>query len=58
MRNLTTWQKVQIARLSSRPTTLHYIRTIFTDFMELHGDRRFGDDPPLLVGLQDLNGFL
>lgn len=54
--NLSTWQKVQIARLPIRPTTLHYIRTIFTDFLELHGDRLYGDDPAIVGGIAKLNG--
>jgi acetyl-CoA carboxylase carboxyl transferase subunit alpha len=54
--NLTTWQKVQIARHASRPTTLHYIHTIFTDFLELHGDRLFGDDSAIVGGIAKLNG--
>ncbi|RAL26842.1 acetyl-CoA carboxylase carboxyltransferase subunit alpha [Thermoflavimicrobium daqui] len=54
--NLTTWQKVQIARQTSRPTTLFYIRSIFTDFMEMHGDRLFGDDPAIIGGIAKLDG--
>jgi acetyl-CoA carboxylase carboxyl transferase subunit alpha len=54
--NLTTWQKVQIARYAGRPTSLQYIRTIFTDFMELHGDRLYGDDPAIVGGLATLDG--
>lgn len=54
--NLTTWQKVQIARHAGRPTSLHYIRTIFTDFMELHGDRLYGDDSAIVGGIAKLNG--
>jgi acetyl-CoA carboxylase carboxyl transferase subunit alpha len=54
--NLTVWQKVQIARQSSRPTTLHYIHTIFTDFIELHGDRLYGDDPAIVGGIAKFNG--
>jgi acetyl-CoA carboxylase carboxyl transferase subunit alpha len=54
--NLTTWQKVQIARHASRPTTLHYIHTIFTDFLELHGDRLYGDDSAIVGGIAKLNG--
>ena len=42
--NLTRWQRVQLARHPERPYTLDYIERIFTDFMELHGDRRFADD--------------
>lgn len=54
--NLTTWQKVQIARYAGRPTTLHYIRSIFTDFLELHGDRLYGDDPAIVGGIAKLDG--
>lgn len=54
--NLTTWQKVQIARHASRPTTTDYIRFIFTDFMELHGDRLYGDDPAIIGGIAKLDG--
>lgn len=53
---LTTWQKVQIARFPNRPTTLHYIDTIFTDFMEFHGDRTYGDDPAIVGGIAKLEG--
>ncbi|PTM58083.1 acetyl-CoA carboxylase carboxyltransferase subunit alpha [Desmospora activa] len=54
--NLTTWQKVQIARHASRPTTSDYIRSLFTDFMELHGDRLYGDDPAIIGGIAKLDG--
>ncbi|MDR6226624.1 acetyl-CoA carboxylase carboxyltransferase subunit alpha [Desmospora profundinema] len=54
--NLTTWQKVQIARHASRPTTSDYIRYLFTDFMELHGDRLYGDDPAIIGGIAKLDG--
>jgi acetyl-CoA carboxylase carboxyl transferase subunit alpha len=54
--NLTTWQKVQIARHAFRPTTLDYIRYLFTDFMELHGDRLYGDDPAIIGGIAKLEG--
>jgi acetyl-CoA carboxylase carboxyl transferase subunit alpha len=54
--NLTTWQRVQIARFANRPTTLHYINTIFRDFMELHGDRTYGDDPAIVAGIAKLDG--
>lgn len=53
---LTPWNKVQIARHAERPTTLDYIRGIFTDFIELHGDRTFGDDPALVGGIAKLDG--
>ncbi len=49
-RNLTPWQRVQGARLPSRPTTLDYVERLFTDFVELHGDRRFADDHAIVTG--------
>ncbi|SFS71344.1 acetyl-CoA carboxylase carboxyltransferase subunit alpha [Marininema halotolerans] len=54
--NLSTWQKVQIARHVARPTTLDYIQQIFTDFVELHGDRLYGDDPAIVGGIAKFNG--
>ncbi|NLY90243.1 MAG: acetyl-CoA carboxylase carboxyltransferase subunit alpha [Firmicutes bacterium] len=50
-KNLTPWQKVQIARHPKRPTFLEYIDLIFHGFMELHGDRLYRDDPALVGGL-------
>ncbi|MBU3699150.1 MAG: acetyl-CoA carboxylase carboxyltransferase subunit alpha [Candidatus Kapabacteria bacterium] len=50
-RNLTSWQRVQIARHPDRPYTLDYITHCFTDFVELHGDRTFRDDPAIVGGL-------
>jgi acetyl-CoA carboxylase carboxyl transferase subunit alpha len=47
---LTPWQKTQVARHPNRPYALDYIGALFTDFTELHGDRRFGDDPALVTG--------
>lgn len=52
--NLTPWQKVQIARHSERPTTLDYVRMTMKDFIELHGDRLFGDDKAIVTGLAKL----
>ncbi len=52
--NLTPWQKVQIARHPRRPVLEDYIRMIFTDFTELHGDRRFSDDRALIGGFARL----
>lgn len=49
-------QKIQIARFPIRPTTMDYIQSIFTDFIELHGDRLFGDDLAIVGGLAKLNG--
>jgi acetyl-CoA carboxylase carboxyl transferase subunit alpha len=54
--NMTTAQKMQLARHPQRPTTLDYIQTIFTDFVELHGDRLYGDDLAIVGGLAKLNG--
>ena len=54
--NLTPWQRVQLARHPNRPYTLDYIERIFTDFMELHGDRRFADDPAIVGGFAKLDG--
>ncbi|MCJ7813154.1 acetyl-CoA carboxylase carboxyltransferase subunit alpha, partial [bacterium] len=53
---LTRWQRVQLARHPNRPYTLDYIERIFTDFVELHGDRLFADDPALVGGLAKLDG--
>jgi acetyl-CoA carboxylase carboxyl transferase subunit alpha len=53
---LTRWQRVQIARHSERPITLDYIENCFTDFMELHGDRNFRDDPAIVGGMAHFNG--
>jgi acetyl-CoA carboxylase carboxyl transferase subunit alpha len=49
-RNLTPWQRVQVARHPSRPTTLDYVEGLFTDFVELHGDRCFADDHAIVTG--------
>ena len=53
---LTRWQRVQLARHPDRPYTLDYVERIFTDFVELHGDRAFADDPALVAGLAKLDG--
>ena len=47
---LTPWQKTLTARHPNRPYLLDYVQALFTDFTELHGDRRFGDDPALICG--------
>jgi acetyl-CoA carboxylase carboxyl transferase subunit alpha len=49
--DLTPWQKVQLSRHPNRPYMLDYVDRILTDFVELHGDRRFGDDPAIVAGL-------
>ena len=54
--DLTPMQKVQLSRHANRPYTLDYIRRIFTDFVELHGDRRFADDASIVAGLGSYRG--
>jgi acetyl-CoA carboxylase carboxyl transferase subunit alpha len=49
--NLTAWQKVLVARHPNRPYTRDYIRHLFTDFVEVHGDRGFADDPAIVGGM-------
>jgi acetyl-CoA carboxylase carboxyl transferase subunit alpha len=49
--SLTPWQRIQIARHPQRPYSADYIKLIFEDFIELHGDRNFGDDHALLCGM-------
>jgi acetyl-CoA carboxylase carboxyl transferase subunit alpha len=53
---LTAWQRVQLARHPRRPHTLDLIRLLTEDFVELHGDRLFGDDPAVVGGLARLEG--
>jgi acetyl-CoA carboxylase carboxyl transferase subunit alpha len=52
---LTPWQRVQLARHPERPYTLDYIGRIITDFVELHGDRAFADDPAIVAGIGKLD---
>lgn len=54
--NLTRWQRTQLSRHVNRPTFLDYVERIFNNFIELHGDRRFGDDPAIVGGLAEFNG--
>lgn len=54
--NLTPWQITKIARHADRPYTLDYIREIFSDFVEMHGDRHFADDQSIVGGLARFNG--
>lgn len=54
--NLTGWQRVQLSRHPERPYTLYYIDQIFKRFVELHGDRCFGDDKAVVGGIGKLNG--
>jgi acetyl-CoA carboxylase carboxyl transferase subunit alpha len=48
---LTPWQRTQLARHPERPYTLDYVSMIFDDFIEIHGDRRFGNDPAIIAGI-------
>lgn len=48
--SLTPWQRVQVARHPNRPNTLDYVERLFTEFTELHGDRRFADDHAIVAG--------
>ena len=50
------WSSVQLARHESRPSSLDYIGRIFDNFVEIHGDRSFGDDPAIICGLGHLGG--
>jgi acetyl-CoA carboxylase carboxyl transferase subunit alpha len=54
-KNLDAWQILQVARHPQRPYTLDYIRNIFTDFEELHGDRAYADDPAIVGGMARLD---
>ena len=56
MRKTTPYERVKLARSTDRPTGLDYIQNIFQNFIELHGDRRFGDDPAVVGGVARLNG--
>ncbi len=53
--NLTRWQRVQLARHPQRPYTLDYVNGMFENFMELHGDRAFRDDPAIVGGWATLD---
>jgi len=54
--NLNGWQRVQISRHPDRPYTLDYIENIFTDFIEMHGDRNVKDDKAIVGGFANLDG--
>ena len=53
---MSAYEKVLLARAKDRPTGLSYIENIFEDFIELHGDRRFADDPAIVGGIATLKG--
>ena len=54
--SLTRWQRVQLARHPQRPFSLDYINKMAPDFVELHGDRHYGDDPALVGGFGSIDG--
>ena len=54
--NMEPWDRVQVARHPSRPTTRDYIQLLFTDFIELHGDRLYGDDAAIIGGIALFDG--
>ena len=54
--HLTPWQRVTVARHPGRPTVLDYVDRLFTDFIEIHGDRRFGDDHAMVTGFARYHG--
>ena len=53
---LSNWQRCQLSRHLNRPHTLDYIQNLCTDFVEIHGDRRFRDDPAVVTGFARFNG--
>lgn len=55
-KSLTAWERVEIARHKDRPTGKFYIESIFKDFIELHGDRRFADDKSIIGGIGSIDG--
>ncbi|MDQ7821682.1 MAG: acetyl-CoA carboxylase carboxyltransferase subunit alpha [Candidatus Eremiobacteraeota bacterium] len=54
--NLSSWDRVQLARHPQRPATSDYIENVFDEFFELHGDRHFADDPAVMAGFAILDG--
>jgi acetyl-CoA carboxylase carboxyl transferase subunit alpha len=50
-RHLTPWQRVLVARHPERPSVLEYVEMLFSEFTEIHGDRRFGDDHAIVTGM-------
>ena len=55
-KQLTPWQRVLVARHPERPSILEYVNMLFTDFIEIHGDRHFGDDHAIVTGLARYKG--
>jgi acetyl-CoA carboxylase carboxyl transferase subunit alpha len=54
--NMSPWDRVQLARHPERPTSLDYIEILFSDFIELHGDRAYGDDKAVVAGIATFKG--
>lgn len=54
--SLTPWQTALIARHADRPFTLDYVQALMSDWVEIHGDRAYGDDPAIVAGLADFRG--
>ncbi|MDW7614346.1 acetyl-CoA carboxylase carboxyltransferase subunit alpha [Peribacillus simplex] len=54
--NMEVWDKIQLSRIQQRPTTLDFTHHIFEDFIELHGDRLYGEDPALVSGIATFEG--
>jgi acetyl-CoA carboxylase carboxyl transferase subunit alpha len=54
--DLSRWQKVLVARHQDRPYTLEYVQALMTDWVEIHGDRGFGDDPAIVSGFATFRG--
>ena len=55
-KEISAWERVEIARKPKRKTSLDYINSIFDDFIELHGDRNFSDDKSIVGGIAILEG--
>jgi len=56
MQEITAWDRVLLARRADRPKTMDYIQAIFEEFIELHGDRLYGEDSSIIAGIASLNG--
>jgi acetyl-CoA carboxylase carboxyl transferase subunit alpha len=52
----TAWERTLLARHEQRPYTLDYVERLFLSFSEIHGDRRFGDDPAIVAGMARYHG--
>ncbi|NWG12119.1 MAG: acetyl-CoA carboxylase carboxyltransferase subunit alpha [Acidobacteria bacterium] len=53
----SAWQRILLARHERRPYTLDYVERLFTNFSEIHGDRRFADDPAIVAGMAQYHGY-